>query len=337
MTNSVESRFRPSNLHFSVEQKVLALGMVRENPRAVLGYRKEGGHMKAPDQLPDEELMSLEEKFKKDPKEVLAYGRQNLFALTNDSNITKEQRSERFQRYLTAYLEMQLQLDRAAFPPNLSEIKKGVPDYIPDGLSDMGSDDEVDANKRSREKIRINKKEIFRQARELFETVFEADVSKMTLERKKKFIVEWVSHFVYTKMPYDYGNRGPVNPNKSIPLHQIVEDKQAVCRHHALYTQVLLQAFGISSRLLKCDLDFGDGRKEPHVANLLRISGKRYLIDVTNPDKNNGRGEHFIRELPDVNININRQTYVWPLKRKKDGQTWVYTSRNNMYYRINDN
>ena len=52
-----------------------------------------------------------------------------------------------------------------AFPPNPGQVKKGVPDYIPDGLSDMGSDDEVNPAARSREKIRIDKQKIFEQIR----------------------------------------------------------------------------------------------------------------------------------------------------------------------------
>ena len=79
----------------------------------------------------------------------------------------------------------------------------------------------------------------------------------MSLKQVKNFIVQWVAYYVHDKMPYDYKNLGPVNPFKSVPLTQIQEDKQAVCRHHALYTQVLLQAFGITSRLLKCNLDSG--------------------------------------------------------------------------------
>lgn len=335
--NSYESKFRMSGLGLSVEQGVLALGMAKDNPATVLGYRNEGGRMKAPDQLSITEHGSLVEKFSRNPKQVLAYGRENMFAIAQDQNITPEQRNERFGRYLKAYLEMQLKLDRAAFPPDPSTIKNGVPDYIPDGLSDMGSDNELDATRRSREKIRIDKRQIFGQARELFEKVFQSDTGKMSLERRKKFIVECINYHVFTKMPYDYQNRGPINPNKSIPLHKVAEDRQAVCRHHALYTQVLLQAFGISSKLLKCELDFGNGNKEPHVANLVRINGKWYLMDVTNPDENNGIGEYFIRELPETDIDTNRQTYTWRLNRKKEGKNWVYVSRNNMYFRINDN
>jgi len=111
----------------------------------------------------------------------------------------------------------------------------------------------------------------------------------------------------------------------------------AVCRHQALYVQVLLQSLGLTSQLLKCNLD-----GYSHVANLLRIDNKWHVLDVTNPEKGeDGKLKVFIRQIPEIeNPYKDDLEHKWQFPaKKKDGTigSRVYQLRRNMFYRIMDN
>jgi hypothetical protein len=254
-----------------------------------------------------------------------------------DKNLSKERREARVKRYTDAYLDLVVRLDKKAFPAR-EEINRGVPEYIPDGLSDMGSDPEADpTNRRGREKIRIDKQKIFEQSRDLFHKIFSTDIGRMDNEAAKQWIVQYISYFVANKMPYDKKQNPFPSAERSIRLNESFEQRLAVCRHHALYAQVLLQTFGITSRLLKCDVDFGEGSRGAHAANLVRINSRWHLLDITNPDKGkSGEGETFLRPIPENNVDPNSKDYEWKFRRN-DGKEWRYRSRNNMFYRIMDN
>lgn len=153
----------------------------------------------------------------------------------------------------------------------------------------------------------------------------------------KLAIIKAIASSVYSTMQYDYEEKGVahVNAGRVIGLHETFEDKLAECRHHALYTQVLLQACGITSRLLKCDVDFGNGQLGAHAANIVRVNSKWYLLDATNPDSKDGVGEVFLIPLPERDIDPNSSNAMeWTVPRKKDGKSWKYRSRNNMYSMI---
>jgi hypothetical protein len=132
-----------------------------------------------------------------------------------------------------------------------------VPEYIPNGLVDMGSDSTFDAARRSREKILVDKKIIFEQSKKLFYDIFSKDLSKLDNGKIKNYFILRIAAFVHKEMPYSHENTKPfLNAKKSVPLSESFKRKLAVCRHHALYSQVLMQSFGITSRLLKCNVNF---------------------------------------------------------------------------------
>lgn len=321
----------------SLQESVIALGMLNGDKTNTTRYNMDSSGLKKVNSIEARDVQGLIEKFRKDPKTILAIGRENIFAINQDTNLSEYERNDRLKRYIKAFLTLQIKLDRLAFPPNPGNIIKGIPNYIPDGLSDMGSDDRTDPLVRDREKIRIDKSKIYEQANELFEKVFSASTKDMSSTSIKKFIVKWVNYFVYTNMPYDWKNFGPTDSKKSLTLDSIFDEKLAVCRHQALYTQVLLQAFGLTSRLMKCNVDFDDGDgSEAHVANLVRIDSKWYLLDVTNPIVNNGEAKMFIKPIQESQIDLNNNTYSW-IFNSDSGKKRNYRSRNNMYYRINDN
>jgi hypothetical protein len=292
--------------------------------------------MKTLSVVTEQDAPALIAKFQQDPGLALAYGRTNVFAIMQDRNLTSPAKQERVRRYIEAFMSLQVKLDRVAFPPS-DTINEGVPGYIPDGLSDMGSDSRVDAG-RTREKIRINKERIFAQAKQLFEEIYSLDITGKEPGAMKRYIASRVAHFVYTKMPYDSQNRDPFRwaQGKSVPVHQAMDERLAVCRHHALYTQVLLQAFGLHGQLLKCSVDFGQGSAGPHVANLVRADSAWYILDATNPDIEVGGENTFLKPIPETDIDINRKNYEWVVPHGKNGK-YIYRPRNNMFYRIRDN
>lgn len=321
----------------NLQEGVIALGMYQNKDNNTVDYSIDQNGTKKLSKLEDMNTGMLAEKFKNDPKDTLAFGRRNLFAIMEDPNLSKEKKRDRVERYLDAFLNVQLKLDHIAFPPD-ETIRSGVPEYLPDGLTDMGSDPDPDPQNRLREKIRIDKAKIFEQAKQLFTDIFSTEYLPETTDTQlKKYIVKRVAHFVYTTMPYDHKKASPFpNMSRSVRVSEAADQKLAVCRHHAIYSQVLLQAFGLTSRLLKCDLDSGKGAREPHACNLVRVDGKWAILDSTNPDEDNGVGEVFIAPIQDQNIDLNNQSYAWPAKRKKEGKTITYYSRNKMYYKQTD-
>jgi hypothetical protein len=342
MVNKKEDIFETADHHqsdLSLQQETLLRGMFIKKRNAVLDYSvdSQGNRVQSHDALSREEKLDLIQKFRNNPKECLGYARENIFSIMEDKNLSQERKEARVKRYTDAYLDLIVRLDRKAFPAR-EEIIRGVPEYIPDGLSDMGSDPETDpADRKGREKIRIDKQKIFEQSRDLFYKIFSTDIGRMDNEAAKRWIVQYVSYFVANKMPYDKKQNPFPSADRSIRLNESLEQQLAVCRHHALYAQVLLQTFGITSRLLKCDLDFGGRSGGAHAANLVRMNNKWNLLDITNPDiGKKGEGETFLRPISEKNIDPNSRDYEWKLRRN-DGEEWRYRSRNNMYYRIMDN
>lgn len=328
----------------SLNQRVLCFAGLREEDEAVLGYaigkRGDRVHTKV---TTDKDTRAVAEKFKRDPKEFLAYCHQNLMRLKLDPNIDQSERGRRFNRYLDNYLDLVIRLDRAAFPPS-DQLYKGIPEYIPDGLSDWGSDDEPDPSRRSREKLRVNKREIFNQARPLFEHLFSLDRRVYSDEKIKQIMVDEVARYVYNLVNYDWDDKAHRNPLHSVPLSDVADKRLGVCRHQALYTQVLLQALGISSKLLKSELIVDGKNIGPHVNNLVRINGKWHVLDVTNPeefrDPTTGQrsARVFLKPISDSSIDLNNlyKSYQWEF-REATGKKKGYKARKNMYYKIRDN
>ena len=326
------------NIPLTLQEGVIGLGMMKEKNNATTDYQPDRSGIKTLNKISPIDTGMLAEKFQKDPGRCLAFARNNLLSIMQDTRFSKTEKLERLSRYLDAHFALQIKLDHAAFPAD-DKIRRGIPDYVPDGLSDMGSDPTIDPSDRFREKIRVGKEEIFKLAKPLFTEIFSHDFTNWTAEKIKRYIVDQIGVFIYNEMPYHEEQDPFPNPEHSIPLVAAHRDRLAICRHHAMYGQVLLQACGITSRLLKCDVNFHDGQGSvAHAANLVRIQGKWHLVDYTNPDQNKGIGQVFHAGLQETDINLNRkQSYTWNARRKHNNEIYTYTSRNNMYYRIRDN
>lgn len=333
-----EPQLKAANL--TLQQRVLGRGMLSGNENSTLDYAIQGGDRVHAVSFGGEDFLQLAAKIENDPKEVFAFGRLNLFGIMNDPNLPVEERPSRTKRYVDAYLDLLVKLDQAAFSPTPGdEVMSGVPSYVMDGLSDLGSDGNTVDRLRSREKIRVDKKELFEKSKDLFYNIFTYDIPKnRTQDQIKKWIIKNVGAHVSRNMPYDFDDKGIQEwGGRSIGLHESIEKKLAQCRHQALASQVLLQAMGIESRLVKSDVDYGDGKGfGPHVNNIVRVEGRWYLFDSTAPERdNNNEWKDCMWPIPDENIDLASNRYVWEIQVGDRKRT--YKSRNNMYWRIRDN
>lgn len=296
-----------------------------------------------PSHIELQDLVNLIRNYREDPKKATGLVRVNLINLVKNHTVSEKDRRDLLEKYLKAYLALLPKLDLFAFPAgSVDEVYKGVPAYIPDGLSDMGGQAHVDQTYRSREKIRVRKKESHQLALPSFlEAIWSLKKTSLSpsSEEVKKYLIKTVMVEIYKNMKYDVRNLA-LNLVGSLPLDHFSNSNEpsAVCRHIALETQIRLQALGLESRLLKCNMD-----NVPHVANLVRIQGKWYLIDTTNPEFYPGDDRFvrpYIREISSSS-DLNQDWFLDRWHRNDEGaivkRTVKYTPRTNMYYRILDN
>jgi hypothetical protein len=319
----------------TVNENALAHAMLNGIGDGIIRYTLDARGMRIVQTISDAEWPVLVKKFSADPKTLLGVARQNIFAISKDPQLNQAEKSQRIRRYVRAYLDLQIKLDVQAFE-NVDTPKQGVPEYVPHGLIDMGSDDRLQ-RRTGREMLFVDKSKIFQQSFDQLVEFFSTPVEDATSTETKTKMTKRVAAFVYNSMQYDYDRKGPAGRNAGslVGVHEAQESKLAQCRHHALYAQVLLQACGITSRLLKCDVGFPGKAPEAHGANVVRINGEWFILDTTNPDHDGKQPEVFMAPLPDTHIDPNSSTgKVWTVQRKYKGETWTYKSRNNMYYRI---
>lgn len=315
---------RLNELELSTQQEVLLYAALNRDNTAVVDYKEREGKRVTQKYIhSEEELVQGTKRFLFNPKGFQETCRKNLLEITADQRMPLDKRLRRLERYVDAYFDLICKLDSVCFKHDPSKVYQGVPSYLPDGFSDMGSSPELDETERDRDKIGVNKREIFAQAKPLFMKILGEHISD------KQEIAQLVALWVYEHMPFDYKTHGENLRGKSVLVHEHIdaEEPQAVCRHQAVYAQVLLQALGLNARLLKCDLEGG-----PHSANLVRIYNQWHILDVTNTRVLTDGPRVFMPPIDDRHIDLNKQTYSW---RVAYGITPItYRSRNNMFYRV---
>jgi hypothetical protein len=328
------------NKELSLQERALAYGMLHSKKGIVVSYTldKDNNRIHPHTDLGAKGFNILVDEFRNNPKDYLAIARENLFSIMKDPKLNHQERLARLSRYLDAYFKLQVKLDNQAFPPS-EKVFNGIPDYIPDGLSDMGSDPDTNPESRTREKIRVNKLKILAQSKNLFTSIFSYDFLHVAPQQKneemKKLIAEKVGLYIYNVLPYDYNNKANMK-GYSVPITNYRERQLAVCRQQALYTQVLLQAFGLTSKLMKSHLSFNNGDLGSHVNNLIRINYQWFILDVTNPEElNPQRSVVFVKPVKEADIDLNKNKYNWTFNNGYEIRS--YATRSNMYYRIRDN
>lgn len=301
-----------------------------EHHLASVMLRRELGHVATFDgasHVTVDDFNQLVDTFRDDPKESLAYARETLFALAGDRNLDKDTKDKMVDEYLDAYFDLTIRLDHAAFPET-DRVNRGVPEYIPDGYIDMGSNHVVDPAARSREQIWVDKRAIFADNKDALKHLLTEMPQDFDTTTRKQAIVKYLSQVVYAKLRT--GSDFVDNPTgDKIKLSEIQE---GICRHQSMLFQVLTQAMGVQSRLVKCSLN---GTR--HVANTIRIDGNWYLMDVANPDYS---------KRPDGNtewsmglVKVDAPPRLGEIKQydvtfKKSGEKRLYTTHDRSHWRI---
>ncbi|OGL34534.1 hypothetical protein A3F65_02735 [Candidatus Saccharibacteria bacterium RIFCSPHIGHO2_12_FULL_47_16b] len=264
----------------TLQENALAAAMVHRMGDATVQFAiRNGTRYHEVPKVGPAELNKLIPEYAHDPKESLAWARESLFAISHDSRLTKAEKDERLDRYLDAYLSLTLKLDHVAFPPNREgEINKGVPDYLPDGFVDMGGQAMRYAPHRDREMIKVDKAGIFKKYRPRLKNLFSHDFSGDSSHDKKSKMLNYLAQTV----AYDLPHVGDIElGGDMVKLHELPD---GVCRHQALTFQVLAQAMGLKTRLLKVNVSQNGNSFGRHAANMARIDGEWYVVDVSISD-----------------------------------------------------
>lgn len=313
-------------MDLTLNQKALWYAALYKDPTAPVDYISGQTKTLKKTLQSEQEKKDLVSLFSQDPKETLAYCRQALQHIAKDTRLTDVQRLDRVKRYVNQYLDLILKLDAEGFDHHADTVYWGIPDYIPDWFVDMWSDKRLATDQRSdREKIVVDKRKIFRDASNLLSSI----LSQPWISKKN--IVDRLYYYI-AKKPYSHNVSNRWLWGWSIRLHDVDQNNEMVCRHKALLFQVLAQACGITSKLLKCNVQFWEGGPWAHVANLIRVDYKWYIVDVTNPITGaDGQVRYAITPIPEKDIDLNKYKYQWTVE-KNIAQPRKYISRNNMYY-----
>ncbi len=343
-------------VEFSLQEKVLLKALIayfenREERKSalsiVIGYdldSQERTRTHDVSNVTNEKINEIVTHHKQNPTEAALFLRQALTTIFNDPMISSTtKKTDRLTRYLQSSLTLQVKLDRLSFLPSDKVINK-VPSYVPDGLSDMGGDPTINPSEREREKIRVDKAKIFsKYSAQLTKLYLEISNSKLDPDDLKiqGYIAERVSHMVYEALPYDRQCRAGIEGaflGRSIGVDDIHDKKMAVCRHHALETQVLLQAMGIQAQLFKCNVQFGNGRFGGHAANLVELDGEWFILDTTNPEAIDRSAKVYLKKIDGVTQNpySDGEEHTYVMDQNSDAQR-TYVLRDKMYYRVRDN
>jgi hypothetical protein len=266
--------------HLSLQEQALATGMLNKIGNATVNFAVNGNvrYHQNPE-FGSLDFQALTQEFEQDPIESLKWARESLFAITADSRLTEEQKDRRLNRYLGAYFDLTLKLDHEAFSASEpGKIEHGVPEYVPDGFVDMGGDPSIDTDLRHREMILVNKEGILNKFKDfLKDEIFTEEIARQPREVQEKIITTKIAEKIYFSMPY---NKKDLDGDKVL----LSEVSETVCRHHALVFQVLNQACGIDSRLLKAYTTIEGELPGRHSTNMVRVGKQWYIFDSTIPE-----------------------------------------------------
>ena len=180
---------------------------------------------------------------------------------------------------MKAAVDLEVVMDRQCRTGPNGRVYQGIPGYLMNGYTDMGSLSSV-TERSGREKIKVDKERVRRrlvacrrravsdgQGEELLAHYYAA------VRRDIKFNEPGVE-----KLLREYGDQ-------SIALSRYLDLGLGVCRHVSIFFQLYLQEAGIDSRLVKGNLKFFvfTGR---HAWNLAWLGDRVALVDVTHPGVN---------------------------------------------------
>ncbi len=315
----------------TLQERVLAGAVLKRVGNATVNYALAANGDRIYNDAPsDATVGTLVGQFQSDPKQALGYMRQNLLSIGQDKNLTPAERRDRLGRYFDAYSALTIRLDHAAFAENDNgNVHQGIPDYIPDGFIDMGGEPSVTPSLRhGREQIKVDKAAVYSRYRDTLLEILGTDYPDTSDDRIKQRITRHLMKAVYYQLPYDHSPHDSESESEGVVnLHEMTE---GVCRHQALTYQVLAQACGLTSHLVKCHMDGGR-----HATNATRINHQWYFIDVTNPDySTTADGARHWQPAAHKISGAPKAGERYKLTNPHSKITHTYTIRNDMYWRM---
>jgi len=184
--------------------------------------------------------------------------------------------SARKERYVRAAVDLEILMDRQSRTEPTGRVYQGIPEYLMNGYTDMGSLASV-TERNGREKIKVDKEHVRGRLLACKRRVVATGAPEGLLaqyydavRRDIKFNERGVD-----KLLQEYGDQ-------SIALSKYLDMGLGVCRHLSIFYQLYLQEAGIESHLIKGDLKFYvfSGR---HAWNIARVGKRVALVDVTHP------------------------------------------------------
>jgi hypothetical protein len=269
------------------------------------------------------------QRFTENPRGVLREKSRELHKALKSCPENPEQRAA----LLDGYFRKVVALDRASHPAAPDDVQAGkIEGYIADGFTHLGPLKSLDpANRFARPEMNeVDTLGVLTRYKDVFEEIFseteptnDADIQANLY---RDFVaVQKVAKAVDDGLPY--GDPTHSEPDGTV---RIGETPKGVCQQQGLTAQVLLQSLGINSRISLNSLEYThpDGRltwATGHVSNIVTFNTptgpKECMLDVTNPNYNNGEWAPGIFVLPEKTA-----SGAWEVPNA-DGRTRVYRER----------
>ena len=189
----------------------------------------------------------------------------------------------------------------------------------------------------------LGKAGVFKKYRaDILEILSVPKIMNANNDDRKRLIMSALAGIVYAKLPYAKDSAGKPIQNLGGGKVNLSTLDEGVCRHLAMTYQVLAQALGVSSRLFKNYESFGDGQgrygsPEKHAANMVRVNGKWYILDATQPDwitLPNGTKQWRPGTLEIDRPPLKGQVRTYEGALKHSGRRKKYISNPESFYRI---
>lgn len=194
-----------------------------------------------------------------------------------NSTIAGLPESSRKERYVRAAVELEILMDQVSWADD-GRVYRGIPNYLMHGYTDMGTQSSP-TERSGREKIKVDKIRIAGRLTECKRRVVrgkdEVDALMAWYYKSVRQDIEF-NELGVEKLSRDFGN-------ESIAISEYLEKGLGVCRHLSIFFQLYVQEAGIDCRVVKGNLKFYifKGR---HAWNLVRLSDRAVLVDVTHPN-----------------------------------------------------
>jgi Transglutaminase-like superfamily len=194
-----------------------------------------------------------------------------------NATIARLPESSRKERYVRAAVDLEVLMDQVSWVDE-GKVYQGIPSYLMHGYTDMGTQSSP-TERSGREKIKVDKVRMAGRLTECKRRVVRGkegvDALMAWYYRSVRQDIEF-NEMGVEKLSRDFGN-------ESIAISEYLEKGLGVCRHLSIFFQLYLQEAGMDCRVVKGNLKFYifKGR---HAWNVVRLSDRVVLVDVTHPN-----------------------------------------------------